>query len=376
MITGAQLPPRDGIGFYVWNLSRFLASEGHGVDILTRGRARPTTRDTVDGISVWRAPFLPLYPLHVHFHGLFVDQLLGQLQPEPHLLHLHTPLVKHPASCLPALVTVHAAVRAHADAVKADAAAGILVKLQAPVSASLEKQLFRRARTLCTVSSSVASELELCGITRARAKVLGNGVDVDLFRPHETGQDSGTAYLLTAGSLGPPKGLDDLIECAGLVAARFPRVRFLIAGAGPFEGRLKATVARRGLRNTVIFLGHVSGRHRLADLYRGAAAYLHPAHHEGLPTVLLEAMACGRPVVATAVSGALELIQDGQNGLLVPPRAPDRLAEAALRLLSDPKLGRRLGAAARETVVERYSWEVIGRKYLDEYRCILGGAAG
>jgi glycosyltransferase involved in cell wall biosynthesis len=125
------------------------------------------------------------------------------------------------------------------------------------------------------------------------------------------------------------------------------------------------------MKANVILLGHIADHRQMVELYRGAAAYLHPAHYEGLPTVLLEAMACGRPVVATAVSGALDVIQDERNGLLTPPRCPQQLASAVLRLLADPRLGERLGAVALDTIQQRYSWEVVGRSYLDQYRDLL-----
>jgi glycosyltransferase involved in cell wall biosynthesis len=112
----------------------------------------------------------------------------------------------------------------------------------------------------------------------------------------------------------------------------------------------------------------------MAALYQRAAVFVHPAHYEGLPTVLLEAMACGRPVVATAVSGALDVIQPGENGLLVPPRNPSEMAAAILRLLADPAMAERLGRAARHTVEERYSWEKVGSRYLQLYQQLAEAA--
>jgi glycosyltransferase involved in cell wall biosynthesis len=123
----------------------------------------------------------------------------------------------------------------------------------------------------------------------------------------------------------------------------------------------------------VTLLGHIADRAEMRRLYQGAAAYVHAAHYEGLPTVLLEAMACGRPVVTTAVSGALDVVQDGRNGLLVPPHNPQRMADSIVRLLRDPGLGERLGQAAHATIQERYSWQVVSRSYLAQYEALLAG---
>jgi len=121
-------------------------------------------------------------------------------------------------------------------------------------------------------------------------------------------------------------------------------------------------------------IGHVTSRNEMAGLYQEAIAYIHPAHYEGLPTVLLEAMACTRPVIATAVSGALDVVKDGVNGLLVPPHQPEALAKAIETLLETPGLGDRLGLAACETIHAHYSWDLVGLKYLAQYQALLGGA--
>ena len=109
----------------------------------------------------------------------------------------------------------------------------------------------------------------------------------------------------------------------------------------------------------------------MVAIYQEAALFAHAAHYEGLPTVLLEALACSRPVVSTAVSGALDVVEDGVNGLLVPARSPETLADAICRLLGDHRLRARLGAAAYRTVQDCYSWQVVGDSYLRCYRALL-----
>jgi glycosyltransferase involved in cell wall biosynthesis len=371
MLISAPLPPCEGMGFYAWNLSRHLTGLGHSVHIITRGPAHLQTCEVVDGIRIWRPPFWPLYPYHVHYHSLFVDRLVRRLEPELDLLHLHSPLVRHPHTRLPSLVTVHSLMRMADGAVRADSVVGLLAKLQAQVSVRLERQVLARAGRVAVVSGATRQELSVCHPGVAPADVLGNGVDTHRFRPARTEKEA-PGTVLTAGRLAPGKGLDDLLACAALVAGRCPAVRFAVAGAGPLARPLSRRVNQLGLEHRVVLLGHVGDRARMAALYRGAALYLHPSHYEGLPTALLEAMACGRPVVATAVGGAPDAIHDGRNGLLVSPGDPAAMAEAVLRLLADPALRIRLGAAARETVARRFSWQVIGRHHLAVYEALLG----
>jgi glycosyltransferase involved in cell wall biosynthesis len=373
MITSAPLPPREGIGFYVWNLSKYLTAQGHHVQIITRGGAGRTSRELVGGITIWRLAFLPTYPFHVHLHSMFVDKVVRELESEVDLFHLHTPLVKWPETRTPAIVTVHTPMKTDAGAIPATNLLGWLIKLQAPVSYQLEQGLFQRADKLVAVAQSVAQELHLYGVNPQLVSVLGNGVDTNTFSPSERQDSAAGPYVLTAGRLAPRKGLEDLVRCAELVLGQLPNLRFLIAGAGPLEEALRAEIARRKLETHVTLLGHIADRSEMLRLYQGAAAYVHAAHYEGLPTVVLEAMACGRPVVATAVSGALDVVQDEHNGLLVPPRDPQRMAESIVRLLHNPDLGKRLGIAAQKTIQERYSWHVVSRSYLAQYEALLAG---
>lgn len=372
MLLSTPLPPVEGIGFYAWNLARFLVSEGHEVQLITRGQKRQPLFETLDGIPVWRPPFIPLYPIHVHLHSLHIRKLLKKLEPDLDLLHAHSPLVRMPRSRLPVLATFHTPMKADVGSIPWSSSIGLVARMQLPFSISLERTLIKRAAQITAVASSVALELGEYGLDPSAVKVLGNGVDTALFRP-AAARPSETPYFLTAGRLGARKGLEDLIDAAALVLQRFPQASFKIAGGGPLQAQLLERIRRLGLDGRVTFLGHIADRCQMAALYQNALAYIHPAHYEGLATVMLEAMACGLPLIATAVSGALDVIREGENGLMAPPHQPGALAAAALRLLEEPALGDRLGAAARRTVCERYDWRIIGQRYLAEYRALLKG---
>lgn len=374
MIMSSPLPPREGIGFYVWNLSRYLTARGHQVQIITRGKARRTIREEIEGITIWRPPFVPAYPFHVHLHGIFVDRLVRRLESEIDLFHVHSPLVKWPRTHKPVLATVHTPMKADTGAIQPTNLWNTLIKLQAPVSYRLEQNLFDRANKITAVAQSVADELKEYAVDRQQVCVLGNGVDTTTFFPSTSNNNSHDPYIFTAGRLAPRKGLEDLIRSAEYVVRELPNVRFLIAGTGPLEAELRTIIAQRKLEDRVILLGHIEDRARMLELYQGAAAYVHAAHYEGLPTVLLEAMSCGRPTIATAVSGALDVIEDGCNGILVPPRDPRGIATAVISVLRNPDLGKRLGAAARRTIEERFSWSTIGQAYLTQYSSLLQGA--
>ena len=214
-------------------------------------------------------------------------------------------------------------------------------------------------------------ELAAYGIDTKKIFILGNGVDTQIFNSAEVKPTPLRPYILTVGRLGLRKGLEDLLLCAKRVVELYSGIDFVFAGEGPLRTRLQKQIRRLGLGKRIHLIGHISDRQQMASLYRGAAAYVHPAHYEGLPTALLEAMACGCPVVSTAVSGAFDVLQHGWNGLLSPPRDPDALAQALTNIIQSPSLSKELGENAINTIQTRFSWNVVSKNYLAQYESIF-----
>jgi glycosyltransferase involved in cell wall biosynthesis len=377
MVASVPIPPTEGIGHYVWNLSRFLVGQGHGVQIITRGQRGKPSYEELDEISIWRPRFYPLYPLHVHVHGLFVQRLVHRLESEVDVFHLHSPLPPPIRSQRPLLVTVHSSRVGASKAIKGMDLNSLLTRLQVPISIRIERRVFASADCIAVVAHSVVGEcLQSYGLGEKQIAVLGNGVDTSVFCAKGQGSAIrvGETYVMAAGRLAAAKGFKDLVNAMGHVIHQYPTARLYIAGAGPLEERLRDKVKQMALHHAVRFLGHVKDRTRMAELYRGATIFAHASHHEGLPTVLLEAMSCGKAVVSTAVGGVPDLIEHEVNGLLTPPRSVEKLAKAICHLLSDAALRDRLGTAARRTVEKHFSWQVVGGHYLHLYQALLGEA--
>jgi glycosyltransferase involved in cell wall biosynthesis len=147
-------------------------------------------------------------------------------------------------------------------------------------------------------------------------------------------------------------------------------MKFLLSGRGPFLKKLEQEVQLRGLQEKVVFLGYID-RRKLIEIYQNATIHVVPSHYEGLPTVLLEAMACGLPIVATDIGGNNEVISSGVNGFLVPPKHPEEMAAVILRLLKDAALREKIGRAARKTIEENYTWDKITDRIVECYEKIL-----
>lgn len=370
MVLSTPIPPREGIGFYVWNLSRYLIDQGHEVQILTRGQGKRPYCQMIEGIPVWFSFYLPLFPLHVHVQSLALRQLLGRLAQTVDLFHVHSPLSPIVATGCPTLLTVHSAVREDVRQTRVNNFYSGLMKLQSPFSFQIEQQWLRRADRVTAVSHQVATNLQTYSAAPAQIRVTWNGVDIDQFFPLSQ-EASLPPFILSVGRLAPGKGWEDLLTAVALLHSSLGQITIKIVGDGPQRSMLEKQIKQLGLEARVELVGHVSSRDALAALYRQALLYIMPSHHEGLPTVVLEAMASGCAVLSTDVGGIPEVITSGKNGLLVPPREPRQMAEAIEQLVCNQLLRESLGHSARETVTDRFSWSAIGNEYERLYQEVL-----
>ena len=182
MVVSAIFPPREGMGFYVWNLSRYLTRQGHQVQIITRGAAGQAFHEVVDGINIWRPFFAPLYPFHVHLHGLFVSRLIRKLEKEVDLFHSHSPLIPPIKTNRPVMLSIHSTTCDDIKATKLDSWYTLLMKLQAPVSFWLEVSNLKTATVVNAISPRVVGALQRYPGCPRNIPVVWNGVDTDIFR--------------------------------------------------------------------------------------------------------------------------------------------------------------------------------------------------
>lgn len=365
-ILSTPYPPNEGIGNYVHNLAKQLTQRGHRVTAITRGKARGDERTDFDGVEVIRATFLPIYPFHVYLHSLHLERLVRQADFD--VIHVHSPLCPaiDAGTQAPIITTVHTTVWKGARMVELIDLLSLGIKLHMSISYHIEKKLFEASDVVTTVSMAVARELQSYGVELGKVVCVGNGVDIRYFEPD--GRSDG--YVLYVGRLSHRKGLMDLVRCAKQTIQAAPETKFVVVGKGPLLSRVKSLLNQLGLQNSVTIVGYVN-KETLLRLYQGASVFVLPSYHEGLPTVLLEAMACGVPVVATKVSGTTEVVQNEVNGILVPPRNPASLSEAILGITKDDSLARRLAQNARKTIEEKFSFEIVAERTLNVYNSAM-----
>jgi len=235
------------------------------------------------------------------------------------------------------------------------------------------KQVLKHADRIITVSEETKKYVLRLGADKTKTQVIHNGVDTDLFHPRnkeesreKLGLPKNRKIVLSVRRLVYKNGLDTLIESIPLTAQNHPDVLFVVAGKGPSRKLVENRIKELEIGDNVKLAGFVPDT--LLPVYYGAADYfiLPSASGEGLPLVLLEAMACGLPVIATAVGGTPEILRHMKNGVLVPPRNPEAMAEALTKLLSEG-LGPALGSEARRIVEDRFSWEENVRQLQEIY---------
>jgi len=185
-------------------------------------------------------------------------------------------------------------------------------------------------------------------------RVIYNGVEIrEEVVPFPFGERfPGKKVVLGAGRLTEQKGFDDLLEAAAILLQSREDLVFVVAGTGRLERHLKSRAKNLGLEERFQFWGF---REDLDALMAGATLFVLSSIYEGMPNVVMEAMALGKPVVATDVNGVRELMVDGETGLIVPPRNPEALAGAIARLADHPELLRRFGQAGLARVRKHFT---------------------
>lgn len=264
---------------------------------------------------------------------------------------------------------------AYAAAAKLLGAPGVLVtsarncKIQGAFSRAANTVAFRMSRRIVVNSADVKTYVQqVYRAPAARIVVVPNGVDTNRYRPAKF--EPVAPHVVTVGRLVRQKNHDLFLRAAAAVRAAVPAVRFTIVGDGPLRSSLEAQCADLGLRDAVVFAGE---RSDVEALLRSATSFWLTSRWEGMPNVVLEAMASGVPVVATDVSGVRELISPGVQGHVVPSEELEPLVASALSVLAGDDTRAAMRGAARDRAME-FSTDVMVARLVSLYREVRPGA--
>lgn len=241
----------------------------------------------------------------------------------------------------------------------------------------LNRVIYGRMDIVVGVSEDIAGKLEGVGVEKEKIRVVYNGV-AERFQPGDRGDARSRLQLppdkfilLFVGLLVPVKGLEVLLEAVKLVGDA--RLLCVLVGEGSQREELKKKGVDEGISEQLVFAGR-SPSQEIPLWMNGADLLVLPSYSEGRPNVVLEAQACGLPVIATRVGGTPELIQDENNGLLIESGNPGELALKIAELMKDEKRRKSLGEAGRESIAQRgLTWEESARRMTEIYREVLSG---
>jgi L-malate glycosyltransferase len=239
---------------------------------------------------------------------------------------------------------------------------------------SLSRWKYRQVDMFICVSEAIRDMLVADGVPVDRTVIVNEGIDLErvaaapparlheeLWLPHHAPVVGNVAALV------PHKGQRHLVEAAALVVRQVPDARFVIAGEGELRAALERQIKDHHLEKHVMLLGF---RPDVLSLHKAFDLFVMSSVTEGLGTSLLDAMACEKPVVATNAGGIPEVVLEGTTGLLVPPRDHAAMAAAIVRLLRDPALRDRMGAAGLRVVREKFSAERMVQDTLKVYQAV------
>jgi glycosyltransferase involved in cell wall biosynthesis len=356
-------PYMGGIESHLRVIAREVASEVD-VEIVVSNKGRRTVRDVVDGIPVTRCGSLG----HLASIEATPSMALELSTRRYDLIHIHLP---HPVAAATYLASWkprghRLIVSYHADIYRQQR----LNRLYEP----LVLRLLGRAERVLASSPQLLEYSDVLTRFREKVRIVPYGIYLEQFsaRP-EVQKDArrirerhgGGPLLLSIGRLIYYKGFEYAIRALEQV----PDAKLLLIGDGPLRGELEALARRSAVQERVIFLGHVPGD--LTPYYLASDAYVMPsiARSEAFGIVQIEAMACGLPVINTAIDSGVPFVSlDGKTGLTVLPHDPSALAAAIRRLLAEPDVRARFGAAGRERAHTEFSKATLRRRLLAIYR--------
>jgi len=351
-------------------LSTLQVRLGHQVTVYAMRNPPQPRRQTLEGVSIVR---VDKPRLRRTFLGLRISKLIRRSGGSPDIVHAMNPL---PIGWL------HKRIRRILSAKYVMSVHGSVGDRKGkggwPTPQRLYVEEYRRLVTaiakdvdlVLPVSAILRRELIGRGVDPERLRVIPSGVETKVFAPREE-EHNEVPRILYVGRFSKGKGLKYLLDALALLRKRCEAEATLVGGTPLDDGyeEVLSQVSRLGLNRAVRLLQPV-GHFTLPSLYSSHDFLVLPSENEALGKVLLEAMACGRPVIATRVGGIPDIVAEGRNGLLVPPRDAESLAQAIEGLSADEGRRRRMGIIARKWALN-FDWSRIAERYNEAFESLL-----
>jgi glycosyltransferase involved in cell wall biosynthesis len=373
-------PPLVGGGAYhVYNLARELARKGVDVKVfaLNLGNAffkRAKVETHFGKVQVFRVPASRTPKFNYQFAPKLISLLLKE---NPDIIHAHgyqvfttdATLMASIIKKTPLVLTLHGFPRSF-DSLAHRAHFNLI-----------GKGVLERAEKIISVSHRVALEFRAIGVPKEKIAIIPNGIDLEEYKQLPMGDSfrkrldikDNEKIVLTVGRLEKIKGFQYLIRALPSIIEEVGSTKLVIAGPDfNYGAQLKRLTEEANVQDNVIFYGPINGKEKF-EAFSAANIVAVPSIYEGFGMLLLEAMAAGKPLVATNTGAAPEIIRNGKNGILVNPSDVEDLAGKIIKLLSDDQLMYLIGQESRKTV-EAFDWEKVSEQIHKLYIDCLGSA--
>jgi L-malate glycosyltransferase len=363
-------PIANGAELQAERLALKLLGLGHSMQVLT-GWLVPDSPPEEDfrGIQIHRAKFPLAYNLYRGCAETF--RYLVQHRHTYDILHVHQAF----AHAVVAIVVARCFRRKCIVKIACAGSFGDLSVFSAFVGFSWALRILRQADAVIAISREVEAELiQTWGFDPRRIRRIPNGVDTSVFQRTCPFVEHGPCRFILIGRRTPQKGIDTALQAARHLVDRGLGQRFEVKfyGLDYPDYDYHALARTLGVDGQIEFLPF---QEAVLDVLQAAHCLILPSRGEGLSNVLLEAMSMELPVIASTVSGTVDVVTDGVDGLLIPPDSPEHLADAMIAVMSDTSRARRLGQAARQRVIHHFSLDRVARDYAALYN-VLAREAG
>lgn len=351
-----------GLGLHAHEMSRLQAEAGHEITVVTcRTDSGQPSSEERNGYHIIRSDA----PIRLFGNVISPSQVFSLLKhwDSYDIVHAHSHLFFSTVLCTlvrkfrsaPLVVTNHGLV--------SQTVPGWLQRLYLP---TIGKWIFRTADAVICYTEAERNQLVDLGVSPDTIHVIHNGIDTGVFAPSDSASPG--EQILWIGRFTPGKGVEYLLKGFHAFSREHPDYTLVMVGRGPLRDELTRMIREMGLEDRVVLKDFVSNT-ELPDLYRDSSVFVLSSLEEGVPRTILEAMACERPVVCTALPQLVDIVSG--CGILVPTRDPAAVAEALATLASDPSFARRLGRSARAKVAAHYSWDDTVARTLDLYASLV-----
>lgn len=359
-------PAIGGVEKYTFGLSKELVKRGHQVKIVCANEPKSNIKK-VKGIRVKRLNYLFKITNTNITLGLFRTLLKEDFD----IIHTHfpTPWSSDISMIISYMKRKPLILTYHNDVVKTGLQ-GILTEIYNHVFLNL---LLKRSSKILVTQPEYINISKYLYKYKKKIEVIPNGIDVKIYFQKNTRKVPNQVFFLSVlDRYHGYKGLDYLIKAIKIVKTKIPNIKLVVGGSGELVEDYKSLAKKLGLEKNIEFRGFIENK-KLVDLYSRSEIFILPSTgiQEGFGIVLLEALACKTPVIATNIVGIAKKVRQNNCGIIVRPRNSRVLSEAIIKILGNAKLAKKMGENGRQLVEEKYDWEKIIRKVEDIYFTVL-----